>query len=114
MRDFHLFAVTDNSKESSLEVSAIHNAEGYQQIRQLLSAQYNLSQLEPNIQVQQVNLNTDRALTLRYIPHQEIPLGGAIEQVMRHLHRLWGFEVRLEQLQSDGSVQLLARCPEPA
>ena len=112
IRDFRLFAITDDSKEASLEVAAIHNAEGYQQIRQRLSAQYNLSQLEPNIQVQQVNINTDRALTLRYIPHNGIPLGGNIKEVMRHLHRLWGFEVRLEQQSSEGNISILASCPE--
>ena len=113
IRDFHLFAITDDSQDSSLEVSAIHNAEGYQQIRQMLSAQYNLSQLEPNIQVQQVNISSDRALTLRYTPHNKIPLGGAIEQLMRHLHRLWGFEVVLEQLDHNNQLSVLARCPTP-
>ncbi len=111
IRDFHLFAVVDDEQDSSLEVAAIHNAEGYQHVRQTLSAQYNLSQLEPNIQVQKVNINTDRAITLRYIPQNAIPLGGDIDEVMKHLYRLWGFEVRLEQLNSDNSTTLLARCP---
>lgn len=110
IRDFRLFAITDDSKEANLEVAAIHNAEGYQRIRQLLSAQYNLSQLEPNIQVQQVNLETDRALTLRYIPHNEIPLADNMPEVLRHLHRLWGFEVRLEQQDHNGNITLLASC----
>ncbi|MCC5451612.1 SpoVR family protein [Rheinheimera sp. UJ51] len=112
MRDLRLFAITDDSQDSSLEVAAIHNSQGYQQVRQMLSAQYNLSQLEPNIQVQSVNLNTDRALTLRYIPHNNIPLAGNIDQVMKHLHRLWGFEVKMEQLQADGYVKLLSMCPK--
>ncbi|GHG64420.1 SpoVR family protein [Alishewanella longhuensis] len=110
IRDFRLFAITDDSKVANLEVAAIHNAEGYQQIRQLLSAQYNLSQLEPNIQVQQVNINTDRALTLRYIPHNGIPLADNMQEVLRHLHRLWGFEVRLEQQDNLGNITLLASC----
>jgi spore cortex formation protein SpoVR/YcgB (stage V sporulation) len=110
MRDFRLFAITDDSKSSSLEVAAIHNNEGYQQVRQMLSAQYNLSQLEPNIQVQKVNINTDRALTLRYIPHNDIPLGGDVQEVLRHLHRLWGFDVVLEQQNSDGNITVLAKC----
>jgi len=111
IRDFRLFALTDNSKINYVEVSAIHNAEGYQLIRQMLSAQYNLSQREPNIQVQNVNINTDRALTLRYIPHNNIPLAENYHDVLRHLHRLWGFSVHLEQLQLDGTVTVLASCP---
>ena len=114
IRDFHLFAIVDDDEANSLEVSAIHNAEGYQRIRQMLSAQYNLSQIEPNIQVYNVNINTDRALTLRYIPQQRVPLAKNAPEVLKHLHRLWGFEVILAQLNQDGSSEFLARCPLPA
>lgn len=62
IRDFRLFAITDDSKAANLEVAAIHNAEGYQQIRQLLSSQYNLSNLEPNIQVHKVNLDRSESV----------------------------------------------------
>jgi spore cortex formation protein SpoVR/YcgB (stage V sporulation) len=30
---------------------------------------------------------------------------------MKHVHRLWGFDVFIEQLNADGSVELLERCP---
>ncbi|MBW6085959.1 hypothetical protein KZ779_01765 [Escherichia coli] len=48
-------------------------------IRNRLSSQYNLSNLEPNIQIWNVDLRGDRSLTLRYIPHNRAPLdrGGA-------------------------------------
>jgi spore cortex formation protein SpoVR/YcgB (stage V sporulation) len=113
IRDFHLFAIVDDDEANSLEVGAIHNAQGYQRIRHMLSAQYNLSQIEPNIQVYNVNINTDRALTLRYIPQQRIPLAANTGEVMKHLHRLWGFEVILEQFKPDGSSELIARCHHP-
>ncbi|MEE2024561.1 MULTISPECIES: SpoVR family protein [Alkalimonas] len=112
IRDFHLFAIVDDSKDPSLEVAAIHNQEGYQSIRQMLSAQYNLSQLEPNIQVFNVDVRGDRSLTLRYIPQRGIPLEPkSTEEVMKHLHRLWGFQVSLEQQHEDGSISELCRCP---
>ncbi|WP_333606500.1 SpoVR family protein [Arsukibacterium sp.] len=114
IRDFHLFAVVDDEQQAALEVAAIHNAEGYQRIRQMLSAQYNLSQIEPNIQIYNVNVNSDRALTLRYIPQNRVPLAESAKEVLRHLHRLWGFEVILQQQQEDGSLTILYRCPEPA
>jgi spore cortex formation protein SpoVR/YcgB (stage V sporulation) len=112
IRDFHLFAVVDDEQQAALEVAAIHNAEGYQRIRQMLSAQYNLSQIEPNIQIYNVNVNSDRALTLRYIPQNRVPLAESAKEVLRHLHRLWGFEVILQQQQEDGSLTTLYRCPE--
>ena len=114
IRDFHLFAIVDDDEDSSLEVAAIHNAEGYQKIRQMLSQQYNLSQIEPNIQVHSVNLNGDRSMTLRYIPQQRVPLASNYPQVLKHLHRLWGFTVYLEQQQDDGSIELLGQCPDNA
>ncbi len=111
MRDFHLFSVADDDRKNFLEISAIHDDEGYRTLRQQLSAQYNLSNIEPNIQVWDVDLRGDRSLTLRYIPQNRASLGDNRTEVMKHVHRLWGFDVRLEQLNDDGSVELLERCP---
>ncbi|GGO74241.1 SpoVR family protein [Bowmanella pacifica] len=112
MRDFRLFAIHDDDKDSHLQVAAIHNAEGYQILREKLSAQYNLSNLEPNIQVYNVNVRGDRALTLRYVPHNRIPLADSNKEVMKHLHRLWGFDVKLETEDEQGDILQLAHCPE--
>lgn len=113
MRDFRFFAIHDDDKDSHLTVSAIHNAEGYQLLREKLSAQYNLSNLEPNIQVQEVNVRGDRSLTLRYTPHNRVPLADSAAEVMKHLYRLWGFDVRLEMRDEHGAIQLLEQCPKP-
>ncbi|MGL4858837.1 MAG: SpoVR family protein [Enterobacteriaceae bacterium] len=111
IRDFHLFTILDDDKKEYMEVEAIHNEEGYQLIRDRLSAQYNLSNLEPNIQIWDVALRGDRSLTLRYTPHKRIPLASSRHEVLKHLYRLWGFEIYLEQVNPDGSVELLERCP---
>jgi spore cortex formation protein SpoVR/YcgB (stage V sporulation) len=111
MRDFRLFTVLDDDHNNYLEISAIHNEEGYREIRNRLSSQYNLSNLEPNIQVWNVDLRGDRSLTLRYIPHNRAPLDKGRKEVLKHVHRLWGFDVTLEQQNEDGSVELLERCP---
>ncbi|KAB1045952.1 SpoVR family protein, partial [Cronobacter sakazakii] len=111
MRDFRFFTVLDDDRNNYLEIEAIHNEEGYRSIRNELSAQYNLSNLEPNIQVWNVNLRGDRALTLRYIPQHRAPLDKGRREVLKHVHRLWGFDVLLEQQNEDGSVELLERCP---
>ncbi|EJW7293030.1 SpoVR family protein [Salmonella enterica subsp. enterica serovar Thompson] len=111
MRDFRFFTVLDDDRHNYLEISAIHNEEGYREIRSKLSSQYNLSNLEPNIQVWNVDLRGDRSLTLRYIPHNRAPLDKGRKEVLKHVHRLWGFDVMLEQQNEDGSVELLERCP---
>ncbi len=46
MRDFRFFTVLDDDRHNYLEISAIHNEEGYREIRNRLSSQYNLSNLE--------------------------------------------------------------------
>ncbi|OGB34161.1 MAG: SpoVR family protein [Burkholderiales bacterium RIFCSPLOWO2_12_FULL_61_40] len=104
MRDMHLFAIHDDEKKSELEVSAIHDDAGYQRIRQSLSLQYDLGTREPNIQVWDVNLRGDRTLTLRHSQYQDRPLGESTLEVLRHAARLWGFGVRLESVNSAGTV----------
>jgi spore cortex formation protein SpoVR/YcgB (stage V sporulation) len=76
-----------------------------------LSAQYNLSNIEPNIQVYNADITGDRSLTLRFIPNKRVPLADNFQHVLKHVHRLWGFNVQLEQLNEDGSVKLLGSCP---
>lgn len=111
IRDFHLFGIVDDDKEQSIEVAAIHNQQGYQRIRQMLSAQYNLSNIEPNIQVYNVDVGGDRSLTLRFVPNKRVPLAEGYQEVLKHLHRLWGFTVKLEQQDDDNTVKLLAMMP---
>jgi len=104
IREFKLFSILDDEHRNELEVTSIHNDAGYQNIRQALSNQYNLSMNEPNIQVFNVDIRGDRALTLRYIPHNGIPLADSRAQVLKHLRRLWGFTVKLETLDAEGKV----------
>ena len=110
MRDLKLFGVVDDDKESDIEVSAIHDSDGYRRVRELLAGQYNLGDQEPNIQVVHVDLTGDRSLTLQHTQHARRPLGSTTEDVLKHLHRLWGFPVRLESVWEDEVVET-ALCP---
>lgn len=112
MRDFKLFAVHDDDHKNFIEVSAIHDESGYRMIREKLANQYNLSQLEPNIQVFNVDIRGDRSLTLQYIPHDRIPLDPNYKEVLKHMHRLWGFDVILEELKDTRRRERLAVCPD--
>ena len=104
IRDFKLFSILDDDEQSELEVSSIHNDNGYHRIRRALSNQYNLSMNEPNIQIYNADILGDRTLTLRHVPHNMIPLANTREEVLKHLHRLWGFRVRLETVDPDGEI----------
>lgn len=108
IRDLKLFTILDDSEEPTLKVSAIHNDEGYHQVRQDLSASYNLGNREPNIQIYNADVRGNRSLTLRHYMHNDQPLGEYTSEVLRHLRRLWGFEVRLESVRPDDTVVSVA------
>ncbi|MGO1617364.1 MAG: SpoVR family protein [Oceanisphaera sp.] len=112
MRDLHLFAVSDDDTHNYLEISAIHDEQGYKALRQTLSDQYNLANIEPNIQVHNVEIKGDRSLTLRYVPHNRIPLADSHSEMLKHIHQLWGFNVILEQENTEGSANIIGRCPQ--
>jgi spore cortex formation protein SpoVR/YcgB (stage V sporulation) len=111
IRDFKFFAIEDNQDRPFLSVSAIHDEAGYQLVREKLSAQYNLSNIEPNIQVYEINIRGDRSLTLSYLAQDAIPLAKSHGEVLKHLHHLWGFSVKLEQVDEKGARSLLASYP---
>lgn len=106
IRDFRLFSVLDDDTDNYIEVSAIHDEAGYRHVRSMLANQYNLSVREPNIQIYNVNLRGDRSLTLRHIQNNRQPLADDTEEIMKHLLRLWGFNVRIETMRDDGNVEL--------
>jgi stage V sporulation protein R len=110
MREFHLFAVRDDDREDSLEVTAIHEESGYRALREALADQYNLGSREPNIQVFNVDRRGDRSLTLRHFRYNRRPLADSSDEMLRHLRRLWGFDVRLESVDEQGRVQLVGEC----
>jgi spore cortex formation protein SpoVR/YcgB (stage V sporulation) len=110
IRQFRLFSVLDDESQGELEISAIHDEAGYLAIRQALSEQYNLGSLEPDIQVWSVDTRGDRSLTLRHFEHQRRPLAESTEEVLKHVHRLWGFKVRLETVDLQGRVKGCYEC----
>ena len=110
MRDLHLFSVVDDESKNHLVVGAIHNESGYTELRRQLAEQYNLGSREPNIQVYNVNVRGDRSLTLRHFQHNGRPLGDSIDEMLKHVRRLWGFDVHLESVQDD-QVKKSWHCP---
>jgi stage V sporulation protein R len=113
MRDFRLFAITDDDKKPELLVSAIHDESGYRKVREALSRQYDLGAREPNIQVWNVNLRGDRSLTLRHTQHNGRPLDDGASEVLKHVARLWGFGVHLESVNGKGDVTRRWAVPAP-
>jgi stage V sporulation protein R len=113
IRELRLISILDEEASEHLSVSAIHDTAGYRQVREALSRQYDLSAREPDIQVWNVNLRGDRALTLRHTQHKGRPLNDTAEEVLKHVARLWGFGVNLESVDSAGDVTMRWQVPAP-
>ena len=98
MRDFALFAIADDAEDSHIEIAAIHDEGGYRRVRETLAGMYDLGRHEPNIQVVSADLAGDRMLTLRHAVYAGRRLDRkTLEDVLWHVHRLWGHEVRLDE-----------------
>ena len=110
IRDQRLFALCDDDEESELVVTAIHDDAGYRRVRQTLAAQYNLAIQQPDIQVWNVDARGDRALTLRHFRHHRRPLDDAGDEVLKHVARLWGFTVRMEEIDDENRVANVREC----
>ena len=116
IREMRLFAILDDKKNDFLNVESIHDEAGYQTIRERLAETYNISNQDPNIQVYEVNIRGDRSLTLRHEMHNNRPLETeSAREVLKHLHRLWGFDVHIESVTSDRhetTIEHRYSCPE--
>jgi spore cortex formation protein SpoVR/YcgB (stage V sporulation) len=103
MRDFRLFALFDRAEDNTYKVSAIHNESGYRRVRSILARQYDVGSADPNIQVTAADLKGDRTLVLSHRMHRDVPLHEQTKDlVLAHVERLWGHEVALEEIESDG------------
>ncbi|MDP3559369.1 MAG: SpoVR family protein, partial [Legionellaceae bacterium] len=72
IREFKFVQLVDVAEKDYLEVRAIHDEDGYRDIRAALSRQYNRGIIQPDLQIQSVDIKGDRALTLQYIQRQGV------------------------------------------
>lgn len=111
IRELKLFQIHDDDRAKEIVIADIHNETGYQNIRDALSKQYNLSYQDPDIQVYEVDIEGDRSLTLRHIQNNRRPLGKETEEVLKHLYRLWKFPIKLYSLTPEGEEIAYYQCP---
>ncbi len=105
MREFKLFEIADHEDKETLRVEAIHNEQGYRELRRSLARQYNRDYLVPDIQVFDFDVKGDRTLTLRHQRLNNRPLHpDNANEVMKHLARLWGYSVVLETTDTAGTI----------
>jgi stage V sporulation protein R len=111
IREFHLFAIADHTKEDELVVDSIHDERGYKRVRKLLAHQHAQETRVPDVQVVRFDRDGDRSLTLRHHRRRGRPLTEATTPVLAHMRRLGGFAVRLETWENDARVDDVVECP---
>jgi stage V sporulation protein R len=104
MRDFRLFAVSDDAKDAAMRVAAIHDEQGYKNIRRRLARQYDIAVQDPDLQVTDADLSGSRRLVLTHYVRNGILLDKAeAERTLQYLAQLWGYRVKLIE-NEDGRV----------
>lgn len=113
IRSLGLFLVVDSETRDDLLVDAIHNERGYRKVRRALGRLYDVSRLDPDIQIIDVDLDGDRCLRLRHHVVDGVPLDeDDAERVLNHLANLWGYDVHM--IESDDKDEIYAeRHAEP-
>jgi len=106
IRQFGLFRVVDDEEADEMEVAAIHDERGYRNIRRALSKYYDVSHRDPDIQIVDVDLAGDRRLMLQHRVLDGVVLEkDDAESVLQHVADLWGYDVRLIEIdETDNEV----------
>jgi spore cortex formation protein SpoVR/YcgB (stage V sporulation) len=88
-----------------VRVAAIHDERGYRRVRRALARQHDVGWLDPDIQVVDVDLAGDRRLVLHHAVLNGILLDeNDLSPVLQHLADLWGYDVVLKEVETDGTV----------
>ena len=98
IRDFRLMSLIDDEAAPHLEVTSIHDEQGYRAIRAALAAEYECARLDPEIQVVDVDLPGDRRLTLEHRIHDGRRLDPATrDRTLAYIRSLWDYPVSLKE-----------------
>jgi spore cortex formation protein SpoVR/YcgB (stage V sporulation) len=102
IRDFRLFAVDDDARESTMDVSAIHNEQGYRDLRRRLARHYDVAAQDPDLQVTDADLSGSRRLVLTHHVRNGVLFDKTeAERTLQYLAQLWGYRVKLMEAEID-------------
>jgi stage V sporulation protein R len=115
IRQFRMFRLFDDTSETTLLVDAIHDEAGYRAIRRSLARSYDPAESDADVQVVDVDLAGDRRLMLQHRtrPGQLLAKRDA-EATLRHAAGLWGYEVRMHEIDADTEAVLATHTASPS
>ena len=104
IRKMKLFVLNNNADKDHYLVEHIHNSRGYKNVRESLAGQYEVGNMLPDIQVHDADFKGDRTLMLHHIMANGRMLNKETDDVLKHVKRLWGYQVKLES-RLDGTLK---------
>lgn len=117
IRDFKLFAVTDDDEDSEYTISAIHDDAGYRDVRAKLAANYNIAERMPQIRVVHHNARGDHSVFMHHLQHNRRPMDEkTTEMVLSHFHALWtagsshisnGYRIILDSVDAENREEIV-------
>ncbi|MFM2151542.1 MAG: hypothetical protein RLZZ187_3848 [Pseudomonadota bacterium] len=107
MRRLRLFQLVDDEAEEELRVDAIHDERGYRRLRLALARHYDIGRIDPDIQVEDVDLAGDRRLVLQHrVLDQRMLDPEEARATLQHLADLWGYGVLLREVDATSAALL--------
>jgi stage V sporulation protein R len=92
-----------------MQVMDIHDERGYREVRQELARSHDLAEIEPDIQIVDVDLAGDRRLVLQHRVRNGVLLDQQeVRRVLRQIAILWGYPVRLIEVDATTDAELRA------
>jgi stage V sporulation protein R len=110
IRKWRMFVLSDAANDSFYDVASIHNERGYEHIRAALAHRYDIGANHSDVQVVDVDLLGQRHLRLQHKVNDGIVLESAgCDATLRHVQRLWGYEVSLEGVDAQTGATVYER-----
>jgi stage V sporulation protein R len=115
MRRFRMFRLLDDTAETTLLVDAIHDDPGYRDIRRSLARSYDVGENDADVQVVDVDLAGDRRLLLHHRTRSgQLLAPRDAERTLRYVAALWGYDVRLQEVDLETEAVLATHTASPA
>ena len=103
IRDFRLFAVHDEADAPVATITSIHDEAGYRRVRRMLARHYEASAQDPDLQVVEADLSGARRLVVSHKVRNGVLLEKEqSERTLMQLAKLWGYRVRLIEVDDSG------------
>lgn len=104
IRDYRMFAFSDDVDSNEIVITDIHNKAGYKNIKDKLSKMFDVMDMLPNLQVTKVNAET-RELHITHFSTEGRRLDKAdTKKVLEHLKYIWKFDIIIITIDESGQI----------